>query len=53
VEKTIALLFIVPLYSAKSSGADRPSIGFCIEPLLGSKYDGVFVHYHGVVAEVD
>ena len=27
-------------------------IGFCIDWLLGSKYDGVFVHCHGVVAEV-
>jgi hypothetical protein len=27
-------------------------IGFCIELLLGSQYDGVFVHRHGVVAEV-
>jgi hypothetical protein len=31
----------------------RPSIGFCIHLLLGSKYDGVFVHCHGVVAEVN
>jgi len=27
------------LLAAKSSNASRPSIGFCIELLLGSKYD--------------
>ena len=42
VEKTIAPLFIVPLNSSKRSFADT---GFCIEFLIGSKYDGsrVFV----------
>jgi hypothetical protein len=36
---TIAPLFIVPLYSAEGSVADRPSIGFCIVFLLGFKYE--------------
>jgi len=34
-------LFIVALYSCGRSGVDLPSIGFCNEFLIGSKYDQV------------
>ena len=34
----------------KGFDAGRPSIGFCIEPLLGSKYDGVILVFVVVLA---
>jgi hypothetical protein len=43
VEKTIAPLFKGALYSSESACAGRSSIGFCIKPLLGSKYDGALL----------
>jgi hypothetical protein len=38
LEQSIALLFKGALYSSERSATGRPSIGFCTEPLLGSKY---------------
>jgi hypothetical protein len=38
---SIAPLFKGVLYSVGSGCGDRPSIGFCNESLLSSKYDGL------------